>query len=120
VIHIRKHIAVFLLGIFCFPIIFQSVHIVWHHSHGYKQEYKICDKGTSEKTSYSFAKNISQKENICPICEYQFSINDLPKNSVFRTIIPEIACLLNEIAVQQQYNQIFSDKTPRAPPVVIS
>lgn len=118
-IKLKKHIALLLLGIFFFPIIFQSVHIVWHHPNGYKNQCRHCEKETAENTSYSFAKDVSQKENICPICEYQFSINDLPIISIFRTIIPEIACLFNEIAVQQQYNQIFSDKTPREPPVLI-
>ena len=119
-IHIRKHITFLLLGIFYFPIIFQSAHIVWHHSNGCKDEYQLCGKKTSNNTSCSFSKNISQKETICLICEYQFSINDLPKVPVFRPIIPEFTCSIHEIVTQQYNKQNFSEKSPRAPPVFIS
>jgi hypothetical protein len=64
--------------------------------------------------------NVSQKQKTCPICEYHFSINDLTKIYFFKTVIPAIACNYFEIAKQRQYKQVFSDKAPRAPPVLIS
>jgi hypothetical protein len=54
-IYKRKDTAILLLGIFFFPIIFQSLLILWHNSHGIKQEYQYCDKENSENTSCSDA-----------------------------------------------------------------
>ena len=116
----RKYIAFLLFGIFFFPILFQSVHIVWHHSHGYKCKDNFCHQTIADKEFYPNEKNVTEKEKTCPICEYQFSINDLPKISFFSPVISGIAYVYNEIATQQQYKQLFSDKTPRAPPVLIS
>lgn len=119
-IKLRKHIALLLFGIFFFPILFQLFHIVWHHSHGYKCEHTLCSQTITNTDFYSTGDNISENEKTCPICEYQFSINDLPKISFFNAVIPVFACTYNEVATQQQYKQVFSDKTPRAPPVLIS
>ena len=106
-----------LFGIFFFPITFQQVHIVWHHAHGYKGGHRdfsveLHDKGANKNTE-----NISKKEKLCPIGEYQFSINDLPKLSFFSSKIPAIACIYNDIAALQQYKEVFSAKPPRAPPL---
>jgi hypothetical protein len=119
-IRLRKHIALLLFGIFFFPIIYQTVHIVWHHSHGYTCEHNQCFQTITNKDLHLNGENISQKENTCPICEYQFSINDLPKISFFNAVIPEFSCVFNEIATQKQYKQVFTDKSPRAPPVLTS
>ena len=119
-IRLRKHIAFLLFGIFFFPIIFQSIHIVWHHSHDYTNEQHLCLIETNDKDNFNKIENISQKEEICPICEYQFSLNNLPKISIFRTIIPKFTCSYIEIASQKQYKQVFRDKSSRAPPILIS
>ncbi|MBN2728719.1 MAG: hypothetical protein JXR53_05795 [Bacteroidales bacterium] len=119
-IKLRKHIAYLLFGIFFFPILFQSVHVVWHHSHGDQGEHTLCAQTITRTDFQSNNKNVSEKEKTCPICEYQFSINDLPKISFFNPAIPENACNYLKIAKQQQYKQVFSDKTPRAPPVYFS
>lgn len=119
-IELRKHIAVLLFGVFYFPILLQPVHIVWHHSHGYKCEKNLCSHTIINKDLRSDGEKVSEKEKICPICEYQFSINDLAKISFFNPPIPAIACIYVEIAKQQPSKQEFSAKTPRAPPVFIS
>ena len=116
-IKLRKHIALLLFGILFFPILFQSLHIVWHHSHGYKCKPTLCSQTITTTDSHSNNKYVAEEENTCPICEYQFSTNDLPKISFFNPEIPAIACNYIKIANQQQYKQFFSDKTPRAPPV---
>lgn len=119
-IKLRKHIAFILFGIFFFPILFQSVHIVWHHSNGYKSEHNHCFQPITNKGLYSNGENLSEKEKTCPICEYQFSINDLPKISLFKADIPVLAFIYIEATTKQQYKQVFSDKTPRAPPIFVS
>ncbi|PKQ61892.1 hypothetical protein BZG01_18340 [Labilibaculum manganireducens] len=119
-IKLRKHIAFILFVIFFFPITFQSVHIVWHHAHGYKCEHHLCHAESSDKNSHTSTENLSEKENACPICEYQFSINNLPELSVIKSEIPVLAYSYNQVAAVQQYVQVFSNKTPRAPPILVS
>ena len=119
-IRLRKYIAFLLFGIFFFSITFQSIHIVWHHSHGYKCEHHLCHSELSDKDSQRKSESISEEEKNCPICEYQFSINDLPKTSFFGSVTPVFTKINNELAAHQQYNKVFLEKTPRAPPVFIS
>lgn len=116
----RKHIALLLLGIFFFPILFQSVHIVWHHASNHKREHHLCEQKSFDKDAFSKEACLHGKEERCLICDYKFSINDSPKRSFFNLIVPAIAFVFNEADRQQQYKQFFSDKTPRAPPVLIS
>jgi len=119
-IRTRKHIAFLLFGIFFLPILFQSIHVVWHHSHAYKCEHNLCSQTITNKDLHTNGENVSEKEKICPICAYQFAINYLPTISYFKPFIPIFIYDYNEIATQQHYKQVFSDKTPRAPPVLIS
>ncbi len=119
-IHLRKHIALLLFGIFFLPIIFHGVHIVWHHSHGDKYEHEFCYNSETDNISQINIDNISNKGNICPICVYQFSINDLPEISFFSSDIPEIAFVYYDLYKSQHWKQVFSDIPPRAPPVIIS
>jgi hypothetical protein len=42
VVGLNKNIAIILLWVFIFPVIFQPFHIIWHHSHGYMCEYGHC------------------------------------------------------------------------------
>ena len=118
---LKKHIAFLLFGIFFFPIIFQSFHIVWSHSHVYKcEEHNNSSKTISNKDFIKYSKYLSETEDTCNICEYQFSINDLPKISFFTAGITVFEVTHNKVATKEKYNQIFSVKTPRAPPVLIS
>ena len=116
----KKHIAAFVIAIFFFPIAFQSLHIVWHHSHDGKCERPVFLQKTFDAESAVNKKNISANKDACPICDYQFSILDVPEIACFSSVIPANARIRNEIATPQQYQHFFSDKTPRAPPVVIS
>jgi len=117
---LKKYIVFLLFGIFFFPILFQSIHIVWHHSHGHDGKHHVFNHETSDKGFHANRENISEEEETCPICEYQFSINDLPAISIFSLEIPVYPCIYNKIITRQQYKQVFSDKTPRAPPVLTS
>lgn len=119
-IKLRKHIALLLFGIFLFPILFQSIHVVWHHSRTYICGHNLCSQTITNKDFLTNGENISEKEKICPICEYQFSINDLPKISFYSPAILAIACNYIKTTNRQRYKQVVTDKTSRAPPVIIS
>jgi len=109
-----KHIAPFLSGLFVFPIFYQSVHVVCHHT---SVQIEHCDSDYC--TNNSFQKNsikIIQSPAHCPVCEYQFSINNLPDISIFKAIMPYTQGVYNENTIQQSHNQICTLKPPRAPP----
>jgi hypothetical protein len=93
--------------------------VVWHHAHGYKCHHNHAHQTITDNDLHLNHANVSGKEKICPICEFQFAINDLPKTQFFTSIVPAIACSYNEIAYQQQHKAVFSNKTPRAPPLPI-
>ena len=114
----RVHIATFLFWIFLFPIIFQSIHIVWHHDHAHECEdhstQQLSDKGLQENYQ-----EFSEKESTCAICEYQLTINGLPKSTLFSTFIPTLTIKSKGIALKLPHKIGFSNKTPRAPPIHI-
>lgn len=116
-IRLRIHIAFLLFGIFFFPILFQSIHIACHQYNNYKSEHHFCHDKVHDKVTNAKGEKELEKENTCLLCEYQFSINDLPDVFFFSSVIPAFSCVSNEIAENHQYKQVYTVKTPRAPPV---
>ncbi len=112
-IKIKKHIARVLLGIFFFPIVFQSVHIVGYNHHGKPQDHFLCDIDSDFHGSILTA---SEKVDHCPICDYEFSINRLPIYSVFDAIVPIGNEIFTATEIKQPHLQIFGSLPPRAPP----
>jgi hypothetical protein len=111
-----KHIVILLLGIFLFPIAYQSLHTAFHHIHGYQNVHHCC-KYEENKNPYPFEiDNSSQGNDSCPVCEYQFSVNDVSKASVFRPITPLIINDINEPEFPICFQEVFSYKSTRAPP----
>lgn len=89
--------------------------MVWHQAHGYEGNKLSFDKSYNEHQ-----KNIYQKINLCPIGEYKFFVNDLPNKTIPNFIVPAVKHVQKEIVKQQLYKQVFSEKSPRAPPFLIS
>ncbi len=112
----KRHIVIILLGLFVFPIVFQSLHIVWHHSHDYKCNHILCHIQQTGQNIQAEINTASQKDNHCPICEYQFSINDLPKIFLFSTNTLLIDSFLKKLELQFYFQQLITIKSPRAPP----
>lgn len=110
---IRKHIAPFLFVIFSFPITFQPLHVVWHHSHGYMGRQLYLHPFSGENSNY-----ISQKAELCPIGEYQFSVNDLPELFFFDSFKLSFSQAFNEKEIQQKHKAVFTEEPSRAPPVI--
>lgn len=103
---ISKHITIVLLGIFVFPILFQSIHIVWHHTRD------ISCETNDHKDVLSFNEN-----HHCPICEYQFSINQQSDFFIFKSVIPVLCFFFKEPVITDPYQQSLSLISPRAPPL---
>lgn len=119
-ITLRKHIAFLLFGIFFFPITFQTFHGVWDHSDDNITENQNCHHRVNDDGSNAEGECIYKTENTCPICDYQFSINDIPKVPFFSSEIPEFTSLYYEIKRNHHYKQVHSAKSPRGPPVYSS
>lgn len=119
-IRIKKHIALFLFGIFFYSILFPALHIVWHHKHGYKKELHYCHQESSEEESQAHRASVSEKESPCSICEYQISIGDVSEIPFFSSIIPVFYISYIGRVAEQQFCFVFSIKTPRAPPILNS
>lgn len=111
----RIHIANFLFWIFLFPIIFQSIHIVWHHNHALQCEFHVPHQ-LSDKGLHENHQAFSEKESTCAICEYQLAINGLPKSTIYSIFIPTLTIKSKVIAPKLPHKIRFSNKSPRAPP----
>lgn len=111
----NKHTATLLLGLFLFPIIFQSIHIAWHHSQSVADNHHIKNS-TNSQGSQSNAISVLTENDQCPICEYEFSIHNLPAIFVFETILPMLKGIENETAEPQLHLEVYSTKSSRGPP----
>lgn len=119
-IRLKKHITVLLIGIFFFPVVFQSIHMVWHQSHSSSCEHHECNHKPPTNTTQPFAEKCIKNNETCPVCFYQFSINNVTKISHLTIQIIAKTCHYKAIAIAQQYQQVFAEKSPRAPPIPIS
>lgn len=106
-----KHIAISFLLIFVIPIIYQPVHIVLHHSDDGSECSHQC-RTTKKKTGFPGV----QKDNHCFICEYEFTVTDLPEEN--GTTFSENCFAELKVAREQKsaVNEEFNLISPRAPP----
>jgi len=109
--------ALTLLGIFLFPVIFQSVHTAGHKKACCSGHEHSCAVSQPERTTPRDSPGISQNEEPCPICNYQFPVNKLPDLSVFASHVPVVTAIVSDIIPDVEYRPVFSTKSPRAPPV---
>lgn len=105
----EKYIAISFLLVFLLPIIYQPVHTIGHHS--YKHNCSITSSPGAEQGYPVF-----QKNEHCYICEYEFTVTDLPDE--FN--IPFVEIFLNELTpakVQDIFSfDVILHTSPRAPP----
>jgi len=104
------------MGIFFFPIIFQSVHMVWHLTSGQKHPPGPACCTIHKQDSGKDVESLEQKNVRCPVCKYQFTLTTLPDHPVFKAIIPVQEGLGEEIKTEPPQRPIFTFKSPRAPP----
>ncbi|MCU4158336.1 hypothetical protein J1N10_20345 [Carboxylicivirga sp. A043] len=119
---LKKHIALWLTGLFIFPILYQPLHVVLHHSsrhaHHHCCAHKHCQVHANPKQSNAI--KVSSAEDTCPICDYHFATKDVANPPIERVAILVITNDYNDFATQQKYIQPFSNKSPRAPPASIN
>nr|WP_319512471.1 hypothetical protein [uncultured Draconibacterium sp.] len=54
----------------------------------------------------------------CPICDYHFPVNELPRLLFFKPGTQIVQHSLPETKIKQACKQVVSTKTPRAPPAI--
>jgi len=108
-----KNIALSLLGIFLFPVIFQNLHVIRHHHHDIA--FKIHNALNKDTRGESFFTILHHKEP-CPIVEYKFQINSLPEYFILDSICPWVIGLVIESNSDEPHRILRSSKSPRAPP----
>jgi len=106
--------------IFIFPIVFQAIHIVWHHTHGYAKPHNVCHSFAPVKTAQSGASIEIQHDELCALCEYKISVNEVPKANAYRSIEPVSHQLSERLEIQLRFFPFYSAKSPRAPPASIA
>lgn len=105
-----------LLGIFVFPIAYQPYHTVRHHSEKADCHHE-CYQLTYEKTEGLVIDANTDGDEPCPICDYHFPVNDLPKPLFYIPATPVVQGAVAEKDIKPAFKQVISIKTPRAPPV---
>lgn len=112
-----RHMVFFLLGLFLFPLLAQPLHVLHHREHHSQCVHSKCSHKSAEKSCCDEGLLVlSAKEELCPICHYQFSINELPQPFLYTFTRLPYAFINNERLMQQNAVRVFSLKTLRAPP----
>lgn len=121
----KRHIAVLAAGIFLFPVLYQPVHIIQHHSHEHNDhscEHKHDHEGHScehhhKKSEYiSGETQFSQSYSDCLVCEYTFVVQDIPvQNDLVNAPVHHIELELFPTTSSDRILS-FSQVNPRAPP----
>jgi hypothetical protein len=113
-IKLKHHIAAILLGLFMFPILFQSVHVLWHHT---QDCIDACCCKHIDVVSESSSGTIATLEEDCLICNYLITINSFADPVVYRISLPIEKRAFVFLIIQHPLKQVGSFKSPRAPPI---
>jgi hypothetical protein len=122
--------ALYLLGIFVFPLIFQPWHIIQHHGDDYEcsvhihkidQSYGHAhhhDSGCSHEKMLPLIslQNPDHSHDPCYICDYKFPIKDLPAPFQPGFIVLKFQGLHSVNLVISDLQRAYSLINPRAPP----
>lgn len=122
VIKFKSYIAPLLLCLFVFPILFQSLHVLLHHSGDKNVHHHCCSHETCQvliKHKQNDGISLTKGEDKCAICDYHFVTKNLVDITVVVGAIPLIKCNYETITKQQKYHSALSNKSSRAPPVHI-
>nr|WP_319398303.1 hypothetical protein [uncultured Carboxylicivirga sp.] len=117
----KSHITILLLGILLYPIVFQSVHLVHHHLDDHHIcEHSNCDVELKQDDNRSANKSFSELETLCPICEYEFPVKDLPIHNSYHSFVD---CKYSILIIAIKKLHSLEDRTiksPRAPPALFA
>lgn len=108
---IRTYGLLLLLGIFVHPMLYQNVHILWHTTH-------VCHCEKESAVPCRTGMDVVGQNHHCPICEYTFVTQPLPKSEQIHFNHTEISReLLSPVPVIEDFH-ILIHRPSRAPPAV--
>ena len=102
--------------IFIFPVLYQPVHIIQHHSHersDHSCEHHHHHHHTEKPPDVT---HVSNHEDDCYICEYEFVIKDLPGAYELANAPIQYHEVKTAPAVSYNNTPSFAQINPRAPP----
>ena len=114
-----KHIAVFAIVFFLFPIVYQPIHQVHHY--GQDQIEPGCEHHHDHQLHHDHdqaaeSAHLYHSPEHCPICEYEFVIQDLPCSAELVLATMQY-CEQKTIFLRGEvYKSAYSPQSPRAPP----
>lgn len=104
---ISKYSIIFLVWVFLFPIAYQSVHSIRHH---------LIQKSDSNRRNLSETTFDTFNHNHCPVCDYEFPINDLPSNpNAAAKPLTIVECYFDYYTLNYHPGVIYTT-APRGPP----
>lgn len=112
--NLRKYIAILLLGIFLFPLTYQSWHIVQHHL-----EIESCkhhEHHLEKQNSIDYLESFASDNDSCPICDFKINTTSTSESS---NLALRVLCLSSDL-IHKYYEDEFSSSlesiSSRAPP----
>jgi hypothetical protein len=111
-----RNIALFLFGIFSFPLIYQPFHVVVHHGHSHCTHCTVTCSESHSDFGFAIFDVTEEKEEPCPICNYHFPLNEIPAQVLsLQHIVIETGQVFS-VPLKGYSKNIFSNLIPRAPP----
>lgn len=102
------YISLIVCGLFIYPLIFQSFHIVFHHSHSAPHHiHKTVNTPNTVETPQTH----------CPLCEYTFILHQSAITSEYHVIVPTIPYEYASVIQEELHVNIPNIRNPRAPPL---
>jgi hypothetical protein len=112
----RRHIAVYLAGIFIFPVLFQPWHIIHHHGHECPDHHEKGDPcHTKPVPGFTILNQIPGHDH-CYVCDFKFPVNDLPNSFNIYTVPHIYQEVQSGLPLSHLPESEQSEFNPRAPP----
>lgn len=110
----RHYLASFLLGLFCFVLTTQAIHLLTHH---HEHEEALCSEACNKNQAHFH--EVKHEIEKCALCDFTFSIIELPDIQLFilRNEVPTYSYFLPfyEVCLSTKLCNVFS----RGPPNLI-
>ncbi len=109
--------AVYMIGFLLFPMVYQPIHQGHHHDQ--VQILHSCEKHNDQQQPDHAAESahIYHSPEPCPICDYEFLIQDLPSSAELALATMPSCEQITLTFSGEVYKSAYSQKSPRAPPI---
>lgn len=115
---IKKYLGIVLLLIYSSPVVYQSWHVFMHHHNALVCTCEV--HGETQTETGIFIDESNEKDAVCPVCAYEFTVFVAPANSEF-SVPFRVSHYLTALFVSA-VPELFSGfcKQLRAPPSIFT